>query len=38
MSFLFDKRAKKAMQWIWAVLGLLVIISMVFFFSGGFGF
>jgi len=37
MSFLFDKKAKKAMRWIWAVLGILVIVSMVFLFSGGGG-
>ena len=38
MSFLFDKRSRKAMQWVWAFFGILIILSMVFAFSGGHGF
>jgi predicted nucleic acid-binding Zn ribbon protein len=37
MSFLYDKRTKKAITWIWAVIAVLIILSMVFAFSGGAG-
>jgi len=29
MSFLYDKRAKKAMKWIWVTIAALIIFSMV---------
>ena len=35
MSFLFHKRTKKVMQWIWGGIAILVIISMVLFFAPG---
>ncbi len=35
MSFLFEERTKKAIKWIWAVVALLIILSMVFAYSGG---
>ncbi len=35
MSFLFHKRTKKALQWVWGVVAVLVMLGMVFFFSGG---
>jgi hypothetical protein len=37
MSFLYDKRTKKAIKWIWAVVALLIILSMIFAYSGGVG-
>lgn len=37
MSFLFDKRAKKAVKWIWAVVAILIALSMIFAYSGGSG-
>ena len=35
MSFLFHKRTRKAMKWIWIVLAILIMISMAFLFSPG---
>jgi len=35
MSFLFDKRTKKVINAAWAVIAVLVIIGMVFFFAPG---
>jgi len=35
MSFLFHKRTKKVLQWVWGVVAVLVTLGMVFFFSGG---
>ncbi len=35
MSFLFHKRTKKALKWFWGVAAILIILSMVLFFSGG---
>jgi len=35
MSFLFSKKGKKAMKWVWIVLSVLIIISMVLVYSGG---
>jgi hypothetical protein len=35
MSFLFEKRTKKAARVIWSVLGVLIIISMALFFAPG---
>jgi len=29
MSFLFDKRTKKAMKWVWVVVAALIIFSMI---------
>ncbi len=29
MSFLFDKRTKKAMKWVWILVAVLIIFSMV---------
>jgi hypothetical protein len=37
MSILYDKRLKKAFKWIWIVFAIVIIISMVFAFSGGAG-
>jgi len=37
MSFLYDKRAKKAMKWIWIMIAVLIILSMVFTGVIGFG-
>ncbi len=37
MSFLFDKRTKKAIKWVWVLVSILIILSMVFVFSGGQG-
>ena len=34
MSFLFDKRTQKAVKWIWIVIAALIILSMVFVYSG----
>ncbi len=35
MSFLFDEKSKKAMKWVWIVLGILIIASMVVAYSPG---
>jgi hypothetical protein len=35
MSFLFDKRTKKAINAVWAVVAVLVILGMVLFFAPG---
>lgn len=37
MSFLYDKRTKKAIKWIWVVFAILIALSMIFAFSGGAG-
>jgi hypothetical protein len=37
MSFLFHKRTKKALRWVWGVIAILIILSMVFAFSFGSG-
>jgi len=37
MSFLFDKRTQKAVKWVWIVIATLIILSMVFVYSGGSG-
>jgi hypothetical protein len=37
MSFLFSKRAKKAIGWVWGFLAVLIILSMIFAYSGGAG-
>ena len=35
MSFLFHKRTKKIINYVWGVVAVLVTLGMVFFFSGG---
>ncbi len=35
MSFLFDKRTKRIVQYVWGVVAVLVIIGMVVFFAPG---
>jgi len=35
MSFLFHRNTKKAMKYLWGVIAVLVIISMVLFFAPG---
>jgi len=37
MSFLFNQKTKKAIKWVWAVIAVLIILSMIFAFSGGTG-
>jgi len=35
MSFLYDKRTKKAMKWAWIIVAGLIAFSMIFAYSGG---
>lgn len=35
---LFHKRTKSVFKWVWVVVATLIILSMVFTYSGGFGF
>jgi hypothetical protein len=35
MSFLFHKNTQKAIKWIWAVIAILIIVSMILAYSGG---
>lgn len=35
MSFLFHEKTKQAIKWIWGVIALLIILSMIFAYSGG---
>ena len=35
MSFLFHKRTKKILHWIWSIVAILVAIGMVIFFAPG---
>lgn len=35
MSFLFHKHTKTAIKWIWGAIAIIIIISMVFAYSGG---
>jgi len=37
MSFLYDKKTKKAIKWVWIIIAALIILSMVFAYSGGMG-
>ncbi|MEN9921971.1 MAG: hypothetical protein RL097_247 [Candidatus Parcubacteria bacterium] len=37
MSFLFHKKTKTAIKWIWGVIAIIIILSMVFAYSGGAG-
>lgn len=32
---LYHKRTKAVIKWVWTVLSVVIIISMVFFYSGG---
>jgi hypothetical protein len=38
MINLFSKRSKKAIKWIYGAFALVIIISMIFAYSGGMGF
>lgn len=35
MSFLFHERTRKTIKWVWAVIAILIILSMVVAYSGG---
>jgi len=35
MSFLYDKRTKKAIKWVWVVIAAIIAFSMIFAYSGG---
>ena len=35
MSWLYHKRAKKTIKWVWMVIATLIAVSMVFTYSGG---
>ncbi len=35
MSFLFHKRTKKVVQWMWGFVAIFVSLGMVFFFAPG---
>ncbi len=35
MSFLFHKRTKKIVQWVWGVIAIFVALGMVVFFAPG---
>jgi hypothetical protein len=35
MSFLFHRKTQAAIKWIWTVIAILVVIGMVFLYSGG---
>jgi len=37
MSFLYDKRTKKAIKWVWVTFAIIIILSMIFAYSGGSG-
>ncbi len=37
MSFLFDKRTKRAMKWLWILVASIIILSMIFVYSAGNG-
>lgn len=37
MSFLYDKRTKKAIKWVWVTFAIIIAISMIFAYSGGSG-
>ena len=37
MSFLFDKKTKKTMRWVWVFFSAIIILSMTLAFSGGSG-
>jgi hypothetical protein len=35
MSFLFHKNTKATIKWVWIVIAVIIIFSMVFAYSGG---
>ncbi|MFM2381453.1 MAG: hypothetical protein RLZZ76_220 [Candidatus Parcubacteria bacterium] len=35
MSFLFEKKTKTTIKWIWTLLAIIIIVSMIFAYSGG---
>jgi len=35
MSFLYDEKTRKAMKWIWIVIAILIIVSMVMLYAPG---
>ncbi len=35
MSILFSKRAKGIIKWVWAIIAILITLSMIFAYSGG---
>ena len=35
MSFLYHKRTKTAIKWVWVAIALVIIVSMIFTYSGG---
>ena len=37
MSFLYDKRTKKAIKWVWILFAIIIALSMIFAYSGGAG-
>ena len=37
MSILYSKKTKTAIKWIWSVIAILIALSMIFAYSGGFG-
>ena len=37
MSFLFHEKTKKTMKWVWGTFALIIILSMIFAYSGGAG-
>jgi predicted nucleic acid-binding Zn ribbon protein len=34
MSFLFDKKTQKAIKWVWMVISVIIIASMVIVYTG----
>ncbi len=37
MSFLYSKKTKSVIKWVWIVVALFIILSMLFAYSGGVG-
>lgn len=37
MSFLFHKNTKATIKWVWIVVAIVIIVSMIFAYSGGSG-
>ena len=35
MSFLFDEKTRKTMKWVWIVVAVLIIVSMVVLYTPG---
>jgi hypothetical protein len=38
MSFLFDKKTKTIIKWVWGGVAILIALSMIFAYSGGVGY